>query len=78
MQRCSGVSSSPGEPAAPYDCGPFGGVPKRPNGLASKASEGSRPPWVQIPPPPLCEVRLAMTECVAVRQARSTDLVYRA
>jgi hypothetical protein len=29
-----------------------GGVPKRPNGLASKASEGSRPPWVQIPPPP--------------------------
>ena len=29
-----------------------GGVPKRPNGRASKAREPSRAPWVQIPPPP--------------------------
>ena len=29
-----------------------GGVSERPKEHASKACEGSRPPWVQIPPPP--------------------------
>src|SRR6266516_4130651 len=29
-----------------------GGVPERSNGPVLKTGEGSRPPWVQIPPPP--------------------------
>src|SRR5205085_1056796 len=29
-----------------------GGVPERPNGTVLKIVEGSRPPWVRIPPPP--------------------------
>src|SRR5262249_13502770 len=33
--------------------GPRGGVPERSNGPVLKTGEGSRPPWVQIPPPPL-------------------------
>src|SRR5205085_138789 len=30
-----------------------GGVPERPNGAVLKTARGSRPSWVQIPPPPL-------------------------
>jgi hypothetical protein len=30
-----------------------GGVPERSNGAVLKIAEGSRPPWVRIPPPPL-------------------------
>ena len=34
---------------------PGGGVSERPKEHASKACVGSRPPWVQIPPPPPLE-----------------------
>src|SRR5690606_17247372 len=36
-----------------------GGVSERPKERASKAREGSRPPWVQIPPPPLSFLSVA-------------------
>src|SRR5207244_10812221 len=43
-----------------------GGVPERSNGPVLKTGEGSRPPWVQIPPPP------PSTACADLRKREGT------
>ena len=50
-----------------------GGVPERPNGTVLKTVGGSRPPWVQIPPPPNCRRESGDFRRQAFSRARASD-----